>query len=571
MIKKFILIIVCHGIIDKEINNSSSSSFFLLGYFNTPHWKKKKKKKKKKDPKKMSKSSSNIVVCCRFRPENKHEKEEMLKNPSKYSSNTVEIVDNSIVINKTSHIHSQLSSQQNDKLSFQFDYTYGPSTTQETVFDTCAKPIVNDVLNGFNATIFAYGQTGSGKTYTMSGYNNNPGIIPRLIESIFNTVNNNRMKSLPIDYIIKISYVEIYNEKIQDLLDPSKTNLKLRESTHGIWIRDVTEAYVTNITQVNDIIDQGTTNRTVASTNMNNVSSRSHSIVIITIGQHNKETDEKKGGKLFLVDLAGSEKTKKTNAQGQRLTEAKHINKSLSALGNVINALTKDDHHHHHSISSPVKSLHHSHTLHHHIPYRDSILTRLLRDALGGNSKTCLIITVSNSIWNIEETISTLRFGSRAKMIKNKPKANVEKSIHEYKYLLLLANYHKLLYRIKLKEQAKHHHHHHHDFLANYNVDTLDHLENEKIIQLAKEYEKFNQQKGQEFEEEEFEKSNSSDDDDDEHKIQLTKQIKINYKLKESLTHEIHDLKQHIQELNHQLTLKQQVVQQQEKNFFITS
>jgi len=302
--------------------------------------------------------------------------------------------------------------------SFRFDRVFGVNATQHEVFQVTALPLVHDVMQGFNATIFAYGQTGSGKTYSMMGdakSEKTKGIIPRLVDSIFQSIED---ADHSMEFTVKLSYVEIYMERIRDLLDPEKNNLKIRESSRGVWIQDVTENYVVDYDQVLDNMLQGQHNRAIASTNMNLESSRSHSVFMFTLGQTNKQTGSKKKSKLILVDLAGSESVGKTGAHGHTLNEAKHINKSLSALGNVINAL---------SSSSGANS---------HIPYRDSKLTRLLSDSLGGNSKTCLIITCSPAGDNKEETLSTCRFGNRAKNIKNKPKVNQEKSVSEYKRLL---------------------------------------------------------------------------------------------------------------------------------------
>lgn len=211
--------------------------------------------------------------------------------------------------------------------------------------------------------------------------------------------------------------IEIYMERIRDLLDPKKINLQVHEDKEkGVFIGDVTETYVTEAYEVYQIMQLGNENRAIGVTDMNKQSSRSHSCFILTITQNNAATFQCKTGKLYLVDLAGSEKISKTHATGQTLDEAKKINKSLSALGMVINSLTDG------------KSKH--------IPYRDSKLTRILQESLGGNSKTCLIITCSPSSYNEAETISTLRFGQRAKKIQNKPKINKEMSIAELKMLL---------------------------------------------------------------------------------------------------------------------------------------
>jgi kinesin family protein 5 len=242
------------------------------------------------------------------------------------------------------------------------------------------------------------------------------GLIPRIVESVFDSVDS---ADSEIEFTIQVSYIEIYLEKIRDLLDPTQQNLIIKEdrdSGRGIYVKGATEEYVTSAEEVFLLMKEGASNRAVSATRMNEESSRSHSIFIFTISQKHTVSLESKTGKLFLVDLAGSEKVKKTGAQGKLLEEAKNINKSLSCLGNVINALTDG------------KSRY--------IPYRDSKLTRMLQDSLGGNSRTTLIINCSPSTYNDFETLSTLRFGIRAKSIKNKPKVNRELSVKELTMLL---------------------------------------------------------------------------------------------------------------------------------------
>jgi len=236
-----------------------------------------------------------------------------------------------------------------------------------------------------------------------------------MVNTVFDHINNTPDH---IEFTVKVSIVEIYMEKIKDLISPEKHNLKIREDrARGIYIEDVTEAYVSQELEVFELMKLGNAHRAISATNMNEVSSRSHSIFILSIHQNNLHDLSAKTGKLYLVDLAGSEKVAKTGAAGQILEEAKNINKSLSALGNVINALTDN------------KS-------HLHIPYRDSKLTRILQESLGGNSRTTLIITCSPSPFNEMETVSTLRFGYRAKSIKNKPKINREFTVPELQLLL---------------------------------------------------------------------------------------------------------------------------------------
>lgn len=302
--------------------------------------------------------------------------------------------------------------------SFTFDRVFPMDSLQTDLFDFSIRPTVDDLLNGYNGTVFAYGQTGAGKSYTMMGSDidddEGRGIIPRIVEQIFASILTSPSN---IEYTVRVSYMEIYMERIRDLLVPHNDNLPVHEEkSRGVYVKGLLEVYVSSVQEVYEVMRRGGTARAVAATNMNQESSRSHSIFVITVTQKNLETGSAKSGQLFLVDLAGSEKVGKTGASGQTLEEAKKINKSLSALGMVINALTDG------------KSTH--------IPYRDSKLTRILQESLGGNSRTTLIINCSPSSYNDAETISTLRFGVRAKAIKNKAKVNAELSPAELKQLL---------------------------------------------------------------------------------------------------------------------------------------
>ncbi|KAK6331428.1 Kinesin heavy chain [Orbilia blumenaviensis] len=344
---------------------------------------------------------SSIKVICRFRPQNKIEIREQAKEiVSFHSPDTCEI--NSGDIQGT----------------FTFDRVFDMTCKQTDIFDFSIRPTVDDILNGYNGTVFAYGQTGAGKSFTMMGADIDSdvtkGIIPRIVEQIFASI---LASPGNIEYTVRVSYMEIYMEKIRDLLAPQNDNLPIHEEKNrGIYVKGLLEIYVSSVQEVYEVMRRGGNARAVSATNMNQESSRSHSIFVITVTQKNVETGSAKSGQLFLVDLAGSEKVGKTGASGQTLEEAKKINKSLSALGNVINSLTDG------------KSQH--------IPYRDSKLTRILQESLGGNSRTTLIICASPSSYNDAETVSTLRFGVRAKAIKNKAKINAELSPAELKALL---------------------------------------------------------------------------------------------------------------------------------------
>lgn len=346
-------------------------------------------------------NAANVNVICRFRPMNDLER----------TSGNEQICDYTSPTSLTFH-----SSREKNVYRFNFDRIFPPSSTQNDIYDFGVKGIIDSVLDGYNGTVLAYGQTSSGKTYTMQGEmdeERKQGIIPRMISHVFKHIYKNE----DTDFMIKVSMIEIYQEKIRDLFDVSRVNLNIREdSIKGIYVDGASERYVGCPNDVLALLEIGSANRAQAATNMNEHSSRSHSIFILTINQTNKKEGFSKIGKLYLVDLAGSEKISKTGATGHTLEEAKIINKSLTTLGRVINNLTDG------------KSTH--------IPYRESKLTRVLQESLGGNSKTCLIITCSPSIYNESESLSTLRFGERAKKIKNKPKINKEITVAELQKLV---------------------------------------------------------------------------------------------------------------------------------------
>ncbi|XP_041825040.1 kinesin-1 heavy chain-like isoform X3 [Melanotaenia boesemani] len=296
---------------------------------------------------------------------------------------------------------------------YYFDRVFQSNTTQVQFYNAVAQKIVKDVLEGYNGTIFAYGQTSSGKTHTMEGKLHDPdmmGIIPRIVQDIFNYIYS---MDENLEFHIKVSYFEIYLDKIKDLLDVSKVNLSVHEDKNRVpYVKGCTERFVCSPEEVMDAIDDGKNNRHVAVTNMNEHSSRSHSIFLINIKQENTQTEQKLTGKLYLVDLAGSEKVGKTGAEGTVLDEAKMINKSLSSLGNVISALAEGSSY---------------------VPYRDSKMTRILQDSLGGNCRTTMVICCSPSSFNDAETRSTLLFGQRAKTIKNTVTLNVELTAEQWK------------------------------------------------------------------------------------------------------------------------------------------
>ncbi|XP_019177658.1 PREDICTED: kinesin-like protein KIN-5D isoform X2 [Ipomoea nil] len=304
--------------------------------------------------------------------------------------------------------------------TFVFDKVFGPASQQKDLYDSAICPIVFEVLEGYNCTIFAYGQTGTGKTYTMEGgarkkngeFPTDAGVIPRAVRQIFDI-----LEAQNAEYSMKVTFLELYNEEITDLLaldesskfiyDKSKKPIALMEDGKGgVFVRGLEEEIVCTANEIYKILEKGSAKRRTAETLLNKQSSRSHSIFSITI--HIKECTPEgeemiKCGKLNLVDLAGSENISRSGAREGRAREAGEINKSLLTLGRVINALVEHSGH---------------------VPYRDSKLTRLLRDSLGGKTKTCIIATIAPSVTCLEETLSTLDYAHRAKNIKNKPEIN---------------------------------------------------------------------------------------------------------------------------------------------------
>ncbi|XP_048664875.1 kinesin-like protein KIF1A isoform X25 [Marmota marmota marmota] len=307
--------------------------------------------------------------------------------------------------------------------SFSFDYSYWSHTSPEDLNYASQKQVYRDIgeemlqhaFEGYNVCIFAYGQTGAGKSYTMMGKQekDQQGIIPQLCEDLFSRINDTTNDNM--SYSVEVSYMEIYCERVRDLLNPkNKGNLRVREHPlMGPYVEDLSKLAVTSYNDIQDLMDSGNKARTVAATNMNETSSRSHAVfnIIFTQKRHDAETDitTEKVSKISLVDLAGSERADSTGAKGTRLKEGANINKSLTTLGKVISALAEMD-------SGPNKNKKKKKT--DFIPYRDSVLTWLLRENLGGNSRTAMVAALSPADINYDETLSTLRYADRAKQIR---------------------------------------------------------------------------------------------------------------------------------------------------------
>ncbi|XP_034551180.1 kinesin-like protein KIF1B isoform X1 [Notolabrus celidotus] len=349
-------------------------------------------------------SGASVKVAVRVRPFNTRE-------TSKDSKCIIQMQGNTTII-------SNPKAPKEPAKTFSFDYSYWSHTTpedpsfasQNLVFNDIGKEMLQHAFEGYNVCIFAYGQTGAGKSYTMMGKQEEgqEGIIPMLCEDLFDKINEDNNKE-QLSYSVEVSYMEIYCERVRDLLNPkNKGNLRVREHPLlGPYVEDLSKLAVTSYTDIADLMDAGNKARTVAATNMNETSSRSHAVftIVFTQKKHDSETDlsTEKVSKISLVDLAGSERADSTGAKGTRLKEGANINKSLTTLGKVISALAE--------VSKKKKKSDF-------IPYRDSVLTWLLRENLGGNSRTAMVAALSPADINYDETLSTLRYADRAKNIK---------------------------------------------------------------------------------------------------------------------------------------------------------
>uniref|UniRef100_A0A4W3H4M0 Kinesin family member 1B n=1 Tax=Callorhinchus milii TaxID=7868 RepID=A0A4W3H4M0_CALMI len=350
-------------------------------------------------------SGASVKVAVRVRPFNTRE-------INKDSKCIIQMQGNSTIILNPKN-------PKDSPKSFSFDYSYWSHTSaedpcfasQNQVYNDIGKEMLQHSFEGYNVCIFAYGQTGSGKSYTMMGKQekDHQGIIPQLCEDLFEKINDN--SNADMSYSVEVSYMEIYCERVRDLLNPkNKGNLRVREHPLlGPYVEDLSKLAVTSYTDIADLMDAGNKARTVAATNMNETSSRSHAVftIVFTQKRHDVETDlcTEKVSKISLVDLAGSERADSTGAKGTRLKEGANINKSLTTLGKVISALAE-------VVSSKKKKKSDF------IPYRDSVLTWLLRENLGGNSRTAMVAALSPADINYDETLSTLRYADRAKQIK---------------------------------------------------------------------------------------------------------------------------------------------------------
>ncbi|EDO38070.1 predicted protein, partial [Nematostella vectensis] len=313
-----------------------------------------------------------------------------------------------------------------------FDHAFGPTASQVEVFSKTTKPLIDGVVSGYNATVFAYGATGAGKTYTMLGTDSEIGIMGLTLNNLFSQMDETNDD---MAYKVTMSYLEIYNEMIRDLLNPSSGYLELREDGKGVNVAGISEVEAKTTSEVLGMLHMGNKQRTSEPTAANKTSSRSHAILQVTVTQESRVKNiirEMRVGKLFMIDLAGSERAAQTKNRGKRMIEGAHINRSLLALGNCINALSENRGHY--------------------VNYRDSKLTRLLKDSLGGNCHTVMIAHVSPASRMFEESRNTLLYADRAKSIKTKVKRNqFNVSYHIAQYTNIIADLRKEIFRLKTK------------------------------------------------------------------------------------------------------------------------
>ncbi|XP_047436689.1 kinesin-like protein KIF18A [Mugil cephalus] len=354
---------------------------------------------------------SHVKVVVRVRPVNDNEKRENCRN-------VVQVVDNHMLIfdpkeEDTSCFGSQrvrnrnINKRPNKDLKFVFDHVFDENSTQVDIFESTTKAVLDGVMNGFNCTVFAYGATGAGKTHTMLGSSNDPGVMYRTMKELFQRMEDAKEEK---EFAVAFSYLEVYNEQIRDLLANVGPLAVREDSSKGVVVQGLSLHQPKSAEHILEALDSGNRNRTQHPTDMNATSSRSHAVFQIYLRQQEKTASLNPNvciAKMSLIDLAGSERASATNAKGARLREGANINRSLLALGNVINALADP---------KSKKA---------HIPYRDSKLTRLLKDSLGGNCRTVMIANVSPSSKSYDDTQNTLKYANRAKEIKSSLKSNV--------------------------------------------------------------------------------------------------------------------------------------------------
>lgn len=354
----------------------------------------------------------NIKVVVRVRPFNSREKDRNAKCIVSMKDAQTVLTPPDGLVGKSKDLGQKVFAF--DKSYWSFDKSSPNYAGQDNLHEDLGKPLLDNAFQGYNNCIFAYGQTGSGKSYSMMGYGPEAGVIPKICQDMFERIDRVQAADPNIKCTVEVSYLEIYNERVRDLLNPStKGNLKVREHpSTGPYVEDLAKLVVSSFQEIENLMDEGNKARTVAATNMNETSSRSHAVFTLILTQKRNDTEMKmsteKAAKISLVDLAGSERATSTGATGARLKEGAEINRSLSTLGRVISALA--------DLSSGPKKKGKAATQ---VPYRDSVLTWLLKDSLGGNSMTAMIAAISPADINFDETLSTLRYADSAKRIKN--------------------------------------------------------------------------------------------------------------------------------------------------------
>uniref|UniRef100_A0A8C6SBE1 Kinesin-like protein n=1 Tax=Neogobius melanostomus TaxID=47308 RepID=A0A8C6SBE1_9GOBI len=370
---------------------------------------------------------SHVKVVVRVRPENEDEKRENFRN-------VVQVVDHHMLIfdPKQQDVscfgsrrgrYRDINKRANKDLKFVFDHVFGEDSTQVDIFENTTKGVIEGVMNGFNCTVFAYGATGAGKTHTMLGSQNNPGVMYRTMKELFKRMDDAKEEK---EFNVAFSYLEVYNEQIRDLLSNEGPLAVREDGNKGVVIQGLTLHQPKSAEHILDALDSGNRNRTQHPTDMNATSSRSHAVFQVYLRQQDKSASLHTNAcvaKMSLIDLAGSERAGHTNAKGARLREGANINRSLLALGNVINALADP---------KSKKA---------HIPYRDSKLTRILKDSLGGNCRTVMIANVSSSSKSYDDIHNTLKYANRAKEIKSTLKSNVvslDSHIGQYAVIYIL-------------------------------------------------------------------------------------------------------------------------------------
>lgn len=383
---------------------------------------------------------SHVKVVVRVRPENDNEKRESFRN-------VVQVVDNHMLIfdprqqdlscfgSQPQRVRNRdISKRANKDLKFVFDHVFGENSTQMDIFENTTKGVIEGVMNGFNCTVFAYGATGAGKTHTMLGSQNDPGVMYRTMKELFKRMDEAKEEK---EFTVAFSYLEVYNEQIRDLLSNEGPLAVREDGQKGVVVQGLTLHKPKSAEHILEALDSGNRNRTQHPTDMNATSSRSHAVFQIYLRQQDKSASLHTNAcvaKMSLIDLAGSERASHTNAKGARLREGANINRSLLALGNVINALADP---------KSKKA---------HIPYRDSKLTRILKDSLGGNCRTVMIANVSPSSKSYDDTHNTLKYANRAKEIKSTLKSNVVSlNSHIGQYAVICEKQRQEIQQLKLK------------------------------------------------------------------------------------------------------------------------